>query len=79
MSVFLGLIYLSAFSMLIGFFFWYKGLALSGIAQVGQIQLLQPFIGFMLSAILLNESITLTIIGVSFSVVICVALAKKYA
>ena len=38
-----GLAYVSLFSMLIGFVFWYRGLALGGIACVGQLQLLQPF------------------------------------
>lgn len=77
-SAWIGLIYVSAFSMLIGFFFWYKGLALGGIAQVGQIQLLQPFIGFAFSAFLLGESISFAMIFVSFAVIICVGFAKKY-
>lgn len=34
-----GLAYVSLFSMLIGFFFWYRGLAQGGIAGVGQLQL----------------------------------------
>jgi hypothetical protein len=33
----------SDFSMLVGFIFWYRGLALGGIAGVGQLQSLQPF------------------------------------
>ncbi|MBR7551454.1 EamA family transporter, partial [Mycobacterium tuberculosis] len=37
--------YVSLFSMLIGFIFWYRGLAAGGIAAVGQLQLLQPFLG----------------------------------
>lgn len=74
-----GLIYVSLFSMLIGFVFWYKGLALGGIAKVGQIQLLQPFMGLMLSALLLGEKINLVMIGVCFTVVLCVAMAKKFA
>lgn len=43
--VFLGLLPLSTavFSMLLGFLFWYRGLAQGGIAAVGQLQLLQPF------------------------------------
>lgn len=36
--------YVSLFSMLIGFVFWYRGLAQGGIAAVGQLQLLQPFL-----------------------------------
>ncbi|WP_180106037.1 MULTISPECIES: DMT family transporter [unclassified Acinetobacter] len=79
LSAYIGLAYVSLFSMLIGFFFWYKGLALGGIAKVGQIQLVQPFIGLMLCAVLLNEQISLLMIAVSLAVVSCVVLAKKYA
>jgi drug/metabolite transporter (DMT)-like permease len=75
----LGLIYVSLFSMLIGFIFWYKGLALGGIASVGQIQLVQPFIGLLLSAFLLGEHVSLAMILVCFAVVLCVAMAKKFA
>ncbi|WP_353142497.1 DMT family transporter [Acinetobacter pragensis] len=78
-TAYLGLAYVSLFSMLIGFFFWYKGLALGGIAKIGQIQLVQPFIGLMLCAIILNEHITLLMIAVSAAVVACVVMAKKYA
>ena len=50
----LGLAYVSLFSMLIGFVFWYRGLAQGGIAAVGQLQLLQPFFGLALAALLLR-------------------------
>ena len=73
-----GLIYVSLFSMLIGFVFWYKGLALGGIAKVGQIQLIQPFIGLMLSALLLGEKISIAMVFVCVAVVACVGFAKKY-
>ena len=39
-SGWLALAYVSLFSMMIGFIFWYRGLALGGIAGVGQLQLL---------------------------------------
>lgn len=78
-SAYLGLAYVSIFSMLIGFFFWYKGLALGGIAKIGQIQLIQPFIGLMLCAFLLNEQISLLMIVISLAVMGCVVMAKKHA
>ena len=53
----LGLAYVSVFSMLVGFIFWYRGLALGGIAGVGQLQLLQPFFGLSLAALLLGEPV----------------------
>jgi drug/metabolite transporter (DMT)-like permease len=75
----LGLAYVSLFSMLIGFVFWYRGLALGGIAGVGQLQLLQPFFGLMLSAALLHESVEWSMIAVTLAVVLCVAGAKRFA
>lgn len=50
-----GFAYVSLFSMLIGFFFWYKGLALGGIARVGQVQLLQPFMTLAAAALVFGE------------------------
>lgn len=79
MSAWLGLAYVALFSMLIGFVFWYRGLALGGIAAVGQLQLLQPFLGLLLSAWLLGESVTVTMVVVTFFVVACVAGAKYTA
>ena len=78
LSAFIGLLYVSIFSMLIGFFFWYKALALGGIAKVGQIQLLQPFIGLAFSAFFLDEKITYSMLIVSLAVLVCVAMAKKW-
>ena len=74
-----GLAYVSVFSMLIGFIFWYRGLAQGGIAGVGQLQLLQPFFGLMLSAALLREAVGWEMITVTGAVVLCVAGAKKFA
>ncbi|KAG0188683.1 hypothetical protein DFQ28_004538 [Apophysomyces sp. BC1034] len=74
-----GLAYVSLFSMLIGFVFWYRGLALGGIAAVGQIQLLQPFFGLMLAATLLQEAIAASMIVVTLATVLCVAGARRFA
>lgn len=73
----LALGYVSLFSMLIGFIFWYQGLATGGIAVVGQLQLLQPFFGLILSALLLRETITLPVLAVTAGVIVCVALARR--
>jgi len=75
----LGLAYVSLFSMLIGFVFWYRGLALGGIAGVGQLQLLQPFFGLALSALLLHETVGWPMIAVTVAVIGCVAGAKHFA
>ncbi len=60
------LFYVSVFSMLLGFVFWYRGLAQGGIASVGQLQLFQPFMGLALAALLLAESVELDDVGRHF-------------
>lgn len=75
----LGLGYVSVFSMLVGFVFWYRGLARGGIAGVGQLQLLQPFLGLALAGLLLAEPVAPAMIAVTGLVVLCVAGAKRFA
>ena len=75
----LGLAYISLFSMLIGFIFWYRGLAEGGVAAVGQLQLLQPFFGLALAASLLHEPVGWSMAAVTLAVVVCVAGAKRFA
>jgi drug/metabolite transporter (DMT)-like permease len=65
--------------MLIGFVFWYRGLAQGGIAAVGQLQLLQPFFGLALAATLLHEHVSLGMLAVTLGVILCVVGAKKFA
>lgn len=71
--------YVSLFSMLIGFIFWYNGLARGGIAAVGQLQLLQPFFGLALSALLLNERVSPLMLLVTLGVILCVIGSRKCA
>ncbi|QFY62851.1 DMT family transporter (plasmid) [Rhizobium grahamii] len=78
-SAFAGLAYVSLFSMLIGFVFWYRGLAQGGIAAVGQLQLLQPFLGLALAATLLHERVSVSMFAVTVAVIVCVAGARKFA
>ncbi len=75
----IGLGYVSVFSMLIGFIFWYRGLAQGGIAAVGQLQLLQPFFGLALAAAMLHEEVNPAMIAVTAGVVLCVVGARKFA
>jgi drug/metabolite transporter (DMT)-like permease len=79
MPAWLGLAYVSIFSMLIGFVFWYRGLALGGIASVGQLQLLQPFLGLALAALLLGEPVAWAMVAATWVVVVCVAFARRFA
>ncbi|MDQ7990599.1 MAG: DMT family transporter [Candidatus Dactylopiibacterium sp.] len=75
----LGLAYVSLFSMLIGFVFWYRGLALGGIAAVSQLQLFQPFMGLGLAALVLHERVSWSMLAATLAAVVCVAGAKRYA
>lgn len=74
----LGLAYVSLFSMMIGFVFWYRGLAQGGIAAVGQLQLLQPFMGLGLAALLLGETVSWTMLAMTLGAVVCVAGARRF-
>lgn len=73
----LGFLYVSVFSMFLGFFAWYKGLSLGGVARVGQVQLLQPFLTILASAILLGEPLTFQTLAFAAGVIVCVALGKR--
>lgn len=72
-----GFVYVSLFSMFIGFFFWYKGLALGGIARVGQTQLLQPFLTLVGAALLVNEPLQLRQISFACAVIAVVAIGRR--
>ena len=64
--------------MLIGFIFWYKGLAAGGIAAVSQLQLLQPFFGLGLAAALLHETVSPLMLNVTLGVILCVIGSRKF-
>lgn len=73
----IALAYLGLGSMFMGFFAWNSGLAIGGIARVGQVQLLQTFITIAISAALLGEAITPDIILFAIAVVAVVALGRR--
>lgn len=77
-AAWVGLGYVSLFSMLIGFVFWYRGLALGGIAAVGQIQLLQPGLGLIASAVLFNEMLPPLMLFATLVGVGCVYGARRF-
>jgi len=79
LPVWLSVGYVSVFSMLIGFIFWYRGLAQGGIAAVSQLQLLMPFFGLMLAALLLHEHISGAMLATAAGIVLCVAGAKHFS
>jgi drug/metabolite transporter (DMT)-like permease len=63
--------------MFLGFFFWYEGLAIGGIARVSQVQLIQPFCTLIAASILLGDSLTLMNIIFAVLVVSTVMLGKR--
>src|SRR5450830_1961518 len=69
--------YVSLFSMFIGFFFWYKGLALGGIARVGQVQLLQPFMSLLGAALIAGEVLEARNLLFATAVIVVVAMGRK--
>ncbi|WP_028032455.1 DMT family transporter [Chelativorans sp. J32] len=75
----IGLVYVSIFSMLVGFIFWYRGLAQGGIAAVGQLQLLQPFFGLCMAGLFLGEAVSPMMVAVASGVILCVIAAKRAA
>ena len=75
----IGLAYVSIFSMFVGFVFWYRGLAIGGTASVGQLQQLQPFFGLALAGLVLHEPVAWSMIAATALVVVFVAFARRYA
>jgi drug/metabolite transporter (DMT)-like permease len=77
LNALLAFLYVSIFSMFLGFFAWYRGLALGGIARIGQLQLIQPFLTILASVVLLGEHLTIETVGFAAAVVACVVLGKR--
>ncbi len=73
----LGFAYVSVFSMFLGFFAWYRGLALGGIARVGQVQLIQALLTITWSSLLLGEAITPLMIGAALVVIAMIFVIRR--
>ena len=73
----LALLYVALFSQWIGFFAWNAGMAMVGIARVSQVQLLQPFVTFVLAAGFNGETITLQVVLFAAAVVGTVAISTR--
>lgn len=72
-----GFAYVALFSMWIGFFAWYRGLALGGVAKVGQVQLLQAFLTLGFAAAINGEAIGWDTALFAAAVVACVAVGRR--
>ena len=76
-SAWLGFGYVSVVSMFLGFFAWYRGLALGGVARIGQLQLIQPVLTLLWAALLLGEHIAVRTVFAAFLVIASVALTQR--
>ncbi|OUL98023.1 DMT family transporter [Variovorax sp. JS1663] len=76
-SSWLGFVYVGVFSMWVGFFAWYRGLAMGGALRVSQTQLLQPFLSILAAVPLLGEPLDLVTLGFAAAVVATVVAGKK--
>lgn len=74
-----GFAYLALFSMFLGFFAWYKGLALGGVAQVSQLQQLSPFLAIFWAHWWLGEAIQSLQIVVALILVSLILLGRRLA
>ena len=72
-----GFAYVCVMSQYIGFFAWYRGLDLGGVARVSQVQLLQVFLTMAFAALLLGERVTLPMIAIAIAVVATVAIGRR--
>jgi len=78
-SAWASLVYVGVFSMWMGFFAWYRGLAIGGALRVSQTQLLQPFISILAAVPLLGEPLDWVTLGFALAVVATVFLGKNLA
>jgi drug/metabolite transporter (DMT)-like permease len=76
-AAWLAFAYLGGFSMFLGFFAWYHGLAIGGITRVSQVQLVQPLLSIAWSAMLLGEALTPLMLGAALVVIVCIAVVRK--
>ncbi len=72
-----GFAYVSLVSMYLGFFAWYRGLAVGGVARVGQLQLAQPVLSLLWAVLLLGEPVTGATLAAAGAVLACVVLTQS--
>jgi drug/metabolite transporter (DMT)-like permease len=72
-----GFAYVTLFSMWLGFFAWYRGLALGGVMRVSQVQLVQPFVAMLAAVPLLGERLDALTLTFALAVVAVVFLGRR--
>jgi drug/metabolite transporter (DMT)-like permease len=73
----LGFAYVTVVPQYLCFFAWYAGLALGGVARIGQVQLAQPVLTLIWSAVLLGERVTALMVAAAIGVLACVVLTQR--
>jgi drug/metabolite transporter (DMT)-like permease len=76
-SAWWGFAYVAVFSMWLGFFAWYRGLAIGGTVRVSQVQLVQPFLSMLFAVPLLGERLDLVTVGFGLAVIATVFIGKQ--
>lgn len=76
-SAWLGFGYVTLFSMWLGFFAWYRGLALGGTVRVSQVQLVQPFLALLFAVPVLGETLDAATVLFSLAVIGVVFVGKR--
>lgn len=69
--------YLGVFSMWLGFFAWYRGLAQGGTVRISQVQLVQPFLSMLFAVPLLGESLDAMTLGFALAVIATVFIGRR--
>ena len=76
-SAWAGFLYVAIFSQLIGFLFWYGGMAIGGVARVSQVQLLQLFFTLIFAWLLLDEPVDRATWAVAILVVALIWIGRR--
>ena len=71
------LAYLALFSMWIGFFAWYRGLALGGMVRVSQVQLVLPFLALLFAVPILGEELEASTLAFCLAVIATVFISRR--
>ncbi len=77
LGAWVGFGYVTLFSMWLGFFAWYRGLALGGTVRVSQVQLVQPFLSLLMCVPVLGEKLDVGTVAFSLAVIATVGLGKR--
>ena len=77
LSAWAGLLYGGVMSQFVGYALWNAALAAGGVARIGQLQLLQPFVTMVIAAVLLGETVDAATIAFAIAVAIVVTLGRR--